>query len=445
MMKKILKYVILNVGDYNMVKNKMKKTNNELKNKIKRMKTSINKGLKKGKKKAKSKFDSNEVVILLVLTMLVSVFVTAAATTNVGLVERKESKDIESTDALDNFLNNYEFILENYFGEINEEKILNEATKSILESLGDPFSNMIDAPTSYNIHLNGKFEGVGVEIINDENGDILILNTFEGSPARRSGLYGGEIIVKIDDKEFKGVDVEKLVDYISSNEGPFDILVEKNGEISKHIVDKEEVIIPSVHMDMLTEGTKNIAHMKIDLFSLTTLDQFKGVLNRLEVEEVDELIIDLRGNSGGHLSIVEQMTELLLEEGMTTYITEDSNGMEKVIAKGGSVRSYNISFLADGATASASELMMGSLRDNLGYKIYGQTTYGKGTIQQVKETNNDELYTITIKRWLTPEKFWVNDGGLEPDYKIDINYDYYITGDIADDSLLLEVIRKITE
>ena len=402
------------------------------------------KEIKKTIKRKKSKFDSSEVVILLVLTMLVSVFVTSAANFGINNGRREKVEEVEQSNELKNFLRNYNFIVENYYGEIDESELLNEATRSILEALGDPFSNMIDAPSVQDTYLEGQFRGLGVEIINTPDGDIQIMRTFEGSPAREAGLNGGEIMISIDEVNLRGEDSEVLVDYVANNDGPFVVVVEVDGEEIEYEIEKALVIIPSVHLEMMNDGNNRIGYMRIDIFSETTLGQFKNKLNRLENENIDNLIIDLRGNSGGHLSVVEKMTGLLLEEGMTIYKTDDSETVEEVKAKGGQVRDYDIHFLANQASASASELMMGSLRDNLGSKIYGETTYGKGTVQQIRESSEGSSYTITIKRWLLPNGDWVQEGGIEPDYEIVTNIEYYRTGQLSDDNLLLEVLKKIS-
>lgn len=401
------------------------------------------KEIKKSFKGKKSKFESSEVVILLVLTMLISVFVTSAANFGINNGRVQKVDEVEQSEELKNFLRNYNFIVENYYGDVNESEVLNEATRSILEALGDPFSNMIDAPSVQDTYLQGKFSGLGVEIINNPDGDILILRTFEGSPARKAGLNGGEIMISIDDVNLKGEDSEVLVDYVANNEGPFTVVVERDGEEEEYQISKELVIIPSVYLEMMNDGENRVGYMKIDIFSETTLDQFKDKLNKLENENISDLIIDLRGNSGGHLSVVEKMTALLLEEGMTVYKTDDSETVEEVKAKGGEIRDYEIHFLSNQASASASELMMGSLRDNIGSKIYGETTYGKGTVQQIKESSEGSTYTITIKRWLLPSGDWVQEGGLVPDHEIRTNVEYYQTGQLSDDNLLLEVLKKI--
>ncbi len=395
-------------------------------------------------KKKRSKFESSEVVMLLILTMLVSVFMTSAAT--IGLSQRAE-KDapFEHSEEFKNFIRNYEFIIENYYGEIDEAELLNDATKSILEALGDPFSNMIDAPAGQDTFLEGRFRGIGVEVVNDNDGNILVLRTFEGSAANDAGIKGGEVLVSIDDVDLLGENTEVLVEYVAGKEGPFEIVASKDGEETTYTLEKRMIVIPSVHLEVLEENDTKIGYMRIDLFSETTLSQFRSKLNDLDDQNIDELVIDLRSNSGGHLSVVYEIASLLLEEGMVVYKTDDGENVNEVKARNGKIRDYNISFLSNGGSASASELMMAALRENIGSKIYGETTYGKGTVQQIREVSDGNNYTITIKRWLTPDGNWVQEGGLKPDIEIVTSDEFYMTGLRENDNLLLEVIEKISE
>ena len=418
----------------------------DLKNRKKRFQKKFKKR-KIGKDIVKSKFESTEVVILLILTMLISVFVTSAV--NLGINRGKN--DISKSEALQseelkNFLNNYNFIVENYFGEIDEAELLNNATKAILEALGDPFSNMIDGPSTSDVYLEGQFRGLGVEIINErETNNIIIIRVFPNSPADAAGLKAGDTLKSINNVNLEGKETQKLSEYVADNDGPFSVKVIREGEELEFEIQKGLVIIPSVNFEIINKNDQRLGYIGIDIFSETTLEQFEEKIQLAETENVDGLIIDLRGNSGGHLSVVYKMTSLLLEEGMVVYKTDDGNDVEEFKATGGQRRDFDIVFLSNGRSASASELMMAALRDNLGAKIIGETTYGKGTVQQIRESSSGSSYSITIKRWLTPNGDWVEDGegGLVPDLEIELDGRFYETRSRDDDNQLKIAIDNL--
>ena len=166
-------------------------------------------------------------------------------------------------------------------------------------------------------------------------------------------------------------------------------------------------------------------YIYISLFAINTYEQFKNKLNELEESGIDSLILDLRSNTGGHLTSAEAISSLFVDSNHIIYQLSQNNKITKVKSKGNRTVEYPIVLLVDNYTASASELLAGCLKDNLNVTIIGLKTYGKGTIQELVALSNGDQYKITTKKWLTPNGDWINEKGIEPDIEVKLNNEYF--------------------
>ena len=147
-------------------------------------------------------------------------------------------------------------------------------------------------------------------------------------------------------------------------------------------------------------------------------------MSNLEKKGIDSLIIDLRGNSGGHLDTVTDMTSLFLDSKKVIYQIQTKTKTEKIYSNGKKNKSYPIYILIDADSASASEVMASALSEQLGAKLVGENSYGKGTVQEVKYTSSGDQYKFTTKKWLTSKGVWIKGKGLKPDIEIKLNEEY---------------------
>ena len=141
---------------------------------------------------------------------------------------------------------------------------------------------------------------------------------------------------------------------------------------------------------------------------------------------MQSLIIDLRGNSGGHLTTVKNMLSLFLNDTHVIYQTEDENGIEKVYSTGNEDKDYEIVVLQDLSSASASEVMASALREQLDAYIVGTTSFGKGTVQTLRVVDGIGEYKVTTMKWLTSNGVWIDSNGIAPDLEVQLNEEYYI-------------------
>lgn len=218
-------------------------------------------------------------------------------------------------------------------------------------------------------------------------------------------------------------------------------LIRDKEEISVNI-NKSSIELKSVESKIIENNNKNIGYIQISIFASNTYNQFKQQLESLEKDEIDSLIIDLRNNSGGHLKEVTKILNLFLDKQNVIYQLQKDDEPVKYYSKGNKNKEYPIIFLSNNATASASEVFIISLKENLGAKVVGTKTFGKGTVQELIQLENGDQYKITTKKWLSPQGVWVNEtGGIEPDVNVSLNSDYLKNPNDSNDNQLKKAIE----
>lgn len=392
----------------------------------------------------KLNFTLFEVILLIIITILSCILINNIITPN-NSNSSASKDDIANNDSnyddIQFFLDQYNYILENYYGEIDKEQLLKDAVNGMFSSLDD-YSQVLDSTSnSFNITLQGEYEGVGIVIYSDDNGNIIINDVYDQTPAYKAGLRANDIIVKFNDISLKNISSSQLVEYISNSDEMVLTVLRDEQELEFN-VKKEKVVLQSVNYKVID---KKIGYMDIDIFALNTPEQFKSALADLKTKKIKSLIIDLRDNTGGHLSAVEEILCALLDNSHIIYQTEDKNGVEKFYSKGTNDIKYPIVILQNSSSASASEIMASALSEELDAYIIGNTSFGKGTVQTLKDVGSDLQYKITSKKWLTPKGNWIHGVGIEPDLKVDLSSEYYLDPVFENDNQLQAAIEYLTK
>ena len=374
------------------------------------------------KNSKKNVFGTTEVVFLIVITCILSftmaVLICINKGKNINILDLKVSKD----DALNKFAEQYDNILNNYYQNVDKEKLIDSAIKGMIESLDDPnadYFNQAEAK-NFNIRLDGYYTGVGIELIKLEDNKIHILNVFEGSNAHKKGIQAGDIIISVDGRNADNITTEDIVNIVNKN-GKAKIKIERGTETFEVELEASLINIKSVYSTIEKINDKNIGYMRVDLFALNTYEQFKDTLDDLEKQGIDGLIIDLRNNVGGHLSTAHNILSLFLNKDKIMYQIRKNDKVDKYYSNGNANKEYKIVIIVNQGSASASELMTAALSENLGATIIGKTTFGKGTAQDVITLSNGEQYKFTTKEWLTPSGKSINNTGINPDVECDDN------------------------
>lgn len=387
--------------------------------------------------KIKSRFSTPEVILLVILALLIGL--TVGRLLNGGKIAREF---IKSNDKyINEFVKNYEYIVDNYYMEVDREQLINDAIAGMMNSLDDPYSVYFDENESnnFNITLDGSYKGIGIQIIKDvDSGYMLVSSIFKNSPAEKSGLKAGDKIISIDGKSLKELSASEFSSMVrESQNNSFKLIVLRDENEIEVSINKETVVLDSVTSKTYEFKDKKIGYIYVGIFASNTYNQFKEQLEALEKEKIDSLIIDVRSNTGGHLTTVDKMLDLFLNSNQIMYQFEKNGKIIKTYGKGKESKKYDIVLLANEMSASASEVLIAGLRENLDAKLIGKKTYGKGTVQELVNLSDGTQYKITVKKWLTPKGNWINDTeGIEPDIEADLGDKYIESKKEEDDGQL---------
>ncbi len=388
-----------------------------------------------------AKFGSLEVSVLLIFTSLLSLF--SGVFINGKMY--KKNNEHKTTAELNEIIANYNYIIENYYEDVDKNKIVKGAVKGMVESLGDKYTSFLDLEDNenLNIQLKGSFIGVGVEVVNF-NEEIIVVKVIEDSPASVAGLKAGDVILEVDGEDLQGKKTNEFVELVKDKAEKFNVLIKRgDSKLTKKLY-KDKIILKSVTSNIFDLTDKKIGYLDVTLFASNTFEQFSNKLKELEEAEIDSLIIDVRWNAGGHLSSVEDILSLFLDDKHVIYQTESKNDKKKVYSKGMETKKYPIILLSNEESASASELLMGALRDQLNAKIVGMPSFGKGSVQELNTLTSSDKYKITTKKWLTPNGDFIDKVGIEPDVKVEQGLDYFIDFKEGNDLQLQKAIEILS-
>lgn len=370
------------------------------------------------KKMNKKSFHTFEVLFLLVITTIISL--------TVGYLLNDNEK-VSGDKYTDSIIDNYNYILENYYDKADKNKLVNGAISGMLDSLGDDYSELIeqDGNSTFYINLEGNYDGIGIEIYNNDDNNIVVLGVIDDSPAEKAGLQSGDIIKQIDETSMINKNVKELTKYVQTNkQDKYTVIIERNGQEQTIDIERSNITIKSVSSKIIEKSGKKIGYIYISVFANATSEQFKKALTELEQKNIDSLIIDVRNNSGGHLSTAVSIVSNFLNNDKVIYQIKKNNKTKKYYSKGNVTKTYPIVVLQNHNSASASELLSSALKESYGATVVGNISYGKGTVQEMVQLSNGDSYKFTTKEWLTPTGNSINKKGVQPDIDITLSTQY---------------------
>ncbi len=375
---------------------------------------------------SKKHFKLSEVMILVIVTLIIGVILGLSIFK--VMYEKSDNLQLYGDEYVSKFADNYNYIINNYYGELDKNELIDSAIAGMIDSIDDPYTTYIDDTDSntFNTTLEGSFQGIGIEVVNDSNNNIIVYSVIEDSPADKAGIKNLDIIKSVNGKSVENMSTSDFVSIIKNSESSvFDIVLLRDNKELNLTLNRELVTIKSVQSELFKRGDKKIGYIYMSIFASNTYSQFKSQLSELEKSGIDSLIIDVRSNTGGHLTAVESILGLFLDSSHVIYQTEDKTGVVKFYSRGSVTKDYPIVILTNEASASASEILAAAMKDEYNAILVGKKTYGKGTVQELKTLPDGEQYKFTTKKWLTPSGEWINGVGVAVDIEVDFNKDYY--------------------
>ena len=350
------------------------------------------------------------------------------------------------TKDLKKVVDTYYAIVDNYYGELDRDKLIDGAVEGMISSVGDTFTSYSDteSTSSFDETINGSYEGIGCTVATLEDGTISVIDMFDDSPSYKAGLKVGDVILKVDGESYEGKNSNDISNYIkNSGKSKIVLTVKRNNEEKDISINLSKVEIPHVSGKVIEQDNKKIGYIKISLFASNSYKQFKNKLDELEKSNIDDLIIDVRDNSGGYLSSVTDICNLFLDKGKVIYQLEDSKGKVKKKDTTKEKRKYDIVVLINGGSASASEILASAIKESYGGDIVGTNSYGKGTVQQTKKLLDGSMIKYTTQKWLTPDGNSINEVGVTPTKVVELNEEYFNNPNTENDNQLQEAINII--
>lgn len=398
---------------------------------------------KETNEKEKELYTSKEVITVMIFSIGIGVLLCF------GLISLFTGKNyLAVTRDLKKVVDTYYAIVDNYYGELDKDLLIDGAVEGMISSVGDTFTSYsdVDSTASFNETINGSYEGIGCSVASLENGDNMIIEVFEGSPADKSGLKVGDIITKVDGESYEEKSSIDISNYIKNSGKNKVVLTIKREDKEEDItVNLSKVDIPYVSGEVIEKDNKKIGYINITLFSNNSYKQFKSKLEELEKSKIDGLVIDVRNNNGGYLTAVTDICNLFLEKGKVIYQLEDTSGKIKKKDTTKEKRNYEVVVLINGGSASASEILASAIKESYGGEVLGTNSYGKGTVQQTKKLLDGSMIKYTTQKWLTPEGNFINEVGVTPTKIVELQEEYYDEPTKENDNQLQEAINLIIE
>ena len=305
---------------------------------------------------------------------------------------------------------------------LDPEKFAEDAVRGMLRALNDTHTHYV-RPEVFDIEntdILGRFEGIGANVQMRPDGTLLIVSPLEGSPAQTAGIRPGDIILEVDGVSVEGMGLLEAVAIIRGPRGSQVALLLKHiGAIDPVTVLVTRDVIPLISVYLRSDPGDKIAHIRLTTFYDDTAEVLVKTMKEAMDAGAEALILDVRDNPGGLLNTVVDVVSEFLEEGLILYQVDGKGERRNLHAdKGGVATDIPMVVLANGRSASASEIVVGALQDHQRATVIGATTFGKGSVNTLRRLSNDGGLYLTISRWFTPSGRMIEGSGLEPDIEV---------------------------
>lgn len=388
---------------------------------------------------------------LLTLMLVIGVMVSSLMFSGCGLFKASENtKTPESMAAEELYLEAWEIIREEfvdptyneqdwykrwhhkYRGELRDKEDAYVAIQTMLASLNDDYTRFLKPRDreEQDMSIDSKLYGIGVQI-SKKDGKLMVVTTFDDTPADKAGLLPKDVITHIDGEETAALSVEDAADRIRGKENTLvKITVKRIDEDGKTELFSRDILRGEIKIHtVFTKELKNPEIGYIRLSSFISESAMPELMNKIEQQSGKKaMILDLRGNYGGLLSNAVDVADLFLEEGDIVSMVDNHKDKKVFRANPGQWKDVPMVVLIDGGSASASEIVSGALKDHKRATLVGTRTFGKGLVQKINTLSDGSGINITISKYFTPKGTDINKKGIEPDIQVEYTQDDFLKG-----------------
>lgn len=299
--------------------------------------------------------------------------------------------------------------------EFNEKNAKDAALKAVVDSIGDEYSEYLTKKETdeWESYLNGEFSGIGISFQKNDKGEYQVTEVFKDSPAEKSGIKIGDIILKVDGNLYKTS--EEMSEHIRGESGTtVELILMRNNKEIKASITRETVKEKTVYAKVMDDGS---GYILIKSFEDGTAKEFETELSAFEKQGIKSMVIDLRDNGGGYIDEGMEIADRLLKEGTITYM-EDVKGKRKYFNSDEKATKIKYVVLVNENTASTSEILTAAIKDNNGGKIVGSKTFGKGIVQETTKFKDGSSLKLTVLRYFSPKGKVIHKKGIKPDVEV---------------------------
>ena len=309
--------------------------------------------------------------------------------------------------------------LQNHVDKPELDTLVDGAVQGIVQSLNDPYSEYMteESLKEFSDALNGDYVGIGISI--QMKGDYpLIEEVFKNSPAELADLKAGDLIVAVNGESTYQIPLSMISLQIRGKEGStVQLTIQRDDQKFDVELTRSNVDLPTVEAEV---KFGNIGYVDVNSFGVDTAFEFSDALKKLQSENVEGIILDLRDDPGGYLMAAVRMAGEFLPSGKKVVAMVDRSGEQRVYKTfgSGSAAGLPVVVLVDSNTASAAEILSGALQDYQAATLVGSQTYGKGTVQTVFDLTNGGALKLTIAKYQLPGGRFIDGVGITPDKQV---------------------------
>ncbi len=362
-------------------------------------------------------------IMLIIVVALVTFILTTCVMSNNTYKKDGSYTNISENLKLNTKLNTIKKIInEDFLGEVDETKLTEAAIKGYVEGLDDEYTEYFtkEEMEEFKTETEGNYVGIGIYMLkNTKDNNIIVLSAIKGSPAEEAGLKTGDIIKKVNDKEYTAEEFEKIASDIKGKAGSkVKLEIQRGEETLTFEIERKKIELYPIESEVLEN---DIGYINISSFCEDCSSKFKENYDKLKRKNIKSLVIDLRNNGGGIVDEALEILDFILDKDSIMLITANKKGEEKIEkAKKKPTIEVPIVVLVNENTASSSEIFAAALKENNKAKIIGTKTYGKGVIQESITLSDGSGIKITTEEYYTPNRNKINKIGITPDIEVDL-------------------------
>lgn len=338
-----------------------------------------------------------------------------------------------------------------YEDELEDEELADGILYGYMSALDDPYTVYYNKEETQQLqeYISGTYYGIGAVLSqNMETGAVTVNECFEGSGAAESGLQPYDVIVEVDGTDISGMLLENIVTLIKGDEGTIvKLKVYREGEEDylNFDIERRKIEAPTIEYEIIED---NIGYIEISEFEELTAEKFDDAYEELMEQDVKGLIIDLRDNPGGLLTIVSEiLNHFVPKDGLIVYTEDKYGNRNELFADTKKFCTVPLVVLVNGNSASASEIFSGAVQDYGTGTIIGTTTFGKGLVQQVIDLDDGTSIKVTVSKYFTPNGNDIHGVGIVPDIEVELSDEAKTMLDVPyeKDAQLQAAVKQIEE